>query len=207
MGEPFSGFKLPPGHHGLSREYVAENQRWRLLGAAADLLAEGGCKSLTSRKIAGRAAVSSQTFYIYFENVEDCLRAAFEVGAKSLEAAVHHGCAGSMEWRDQVGEAVGETVLLLAREPPLGQLFSAETCSAMPRLREGLSQLVASLAGELQRAIGLPEFPALIRFRLLIQATFALLSEAPVTELREPSWMADELTTLIARGCAPWTSP
>ena len=42
QARPFAEHRLPPGHHGLTPETVAENQRWRLLGAVAEELAERG---------------------------------------------------------------------------------------------------------------------------------------------------------------------
>jgi len=33
----FASFHLPRGRHGLTPELVAENQRWRLIGASSEL--------------------------------------------------------------------------------------------------------------------------------------------------------------------------
>jgi hypothetical protein len=38
----FAAYRLPSGRHHIPPELVAENQRWRLLGAAAEVLAERG---------------------------------------------------------------------------------------------------------------------------------------------------------------------
>ena len=74
----FSEFRLPPGRHGISPEDVAENQRWRLLGAAAEVLAESGYVQTTSTRVSKHAGVSPATFYQHFENIGECLLAAYE---------------------------------------------------------------------------------------------------------------------------------
>ena len=53
--ESFRDHRLPPGRHGLSREEVVESQRWRLLGAVAEELAESGHVRTTSTRVARRA--------------------------------------------------------------------------------------------------------------------------------------------------------
>ena len=54
----FQEFRLPPGRHGIAPEAVAQNQRWRLLGAAAEVLAEQGHVNTTSTRVSKRAGVS-----------------------------------------------------------------------------------------------------------------------------------------------------
>jgi AcrR family transcriptional regulator len=169
----FAPFKLPRGRHGLSRQHVAESQRWRLLGAAAELLAEDGYLNLTAHKVAYRAAVSSQTFYAHFENLDDCLTAAFEAGARSLESGT-----------------VVEALALTAREPLLAPLLSLEARAAVPAIAEAFAGLVESVAAGL-------------RPRILFEAALALLSEPPVIAPGSPSELADQLTTLISIGSAP----
>lgn len=200
MEYSFASFKLPPGRHGLSREYVNESHRWRLLAAAVELLAEGGYRCLTSHKIARRAAVSSQTFYVHFRNVEECLVDAVEVGAKNLELSVDQGCKSTVDPSGKIAGATGEALALLAREPFLRRLFSLETRSSAPMTGRTCSNLVTSLATRLQRLLQLPDSQASIRSQLLVHAAVATVSEASESELCPHSELADQLTTLIAIG-------
>src|SRR6187551_64047 len=73
----FAEFRLPPGRHGIPADEVAANQRWRLLGAAAEVLAEQGHVNTTSTQVSKHAGVSPATFYQHFDNISDCLVAAY----------------------------------------------------------------------------------------------------------------------------------
>lgn len=198
MEQRFASFKLPPGRHGLSQDQVAENQRWRLLGAAVELLAEAGYRALTARGIATRAAVSSQAFYVHFDNVADCLRAAFAVGARNLETSVYQGCDSAVDREERIAGAVGASFEMLACEPALRRLFGPETRAAVPALSGLYSQLIAPLAAALQQEDRRSEDHSPIRCRLIVQAALQLASEAGTPELREPSPLADQLATLIS---------
>jgi AcrR family transcriptional regulator len=201
MEHSFASFKLPPGRHGLSREHVSESQRWRLLAAAVELLAEGGYRSLTSHKVARRAAVSSQAFYAHFRDIEDCLVAVAEVGAKNLELAVDQGCdKNTAQLPEPIAGAIGETLALLAREPFLQRLFSLETRSAAPMMWRAGSRLIASLATRLLRVLEFPDGQASIRCHLLVHAAVVTASEASAAELSPGSELADQLAKLVAIG-------
>ena len=168
----FAAHKLPPGRHGLSREHVAENQRWRLLGAAAELLAEGGYRSLTTHKVAACAAVSFHTFYVHFRGLDDCLRAAFEAAVKAVGRSARP--AGAVE--------------LLAGDPALAALFGVEVRAAVPAVAPAFTAFAESLAPE-------------SRSRLLLGAALILISErAPVAggawdqRAREVAALAERLS-------------
>jgi AcrR family transcriptional regulator len=66
--------RLSPGP-GLSRGQVEEHQRTRIHRAMAELVALEGYRSVTVRKLAALAGVSTATFYAHFDGKEDCLAA------------------------------------------------------------------------------------------------------------------------------------
>jgi AcrR family transcriptional regulator len=148
-GSRFAVYKLPPGRHGLSRQRVAESQRWRLLGAAAELLAESGYRGLTTHRIAARAAVSFHTFYVHFGGLNDCLRAAFETAAKVVGES--GGVAGAVE--------------LLAGDPSLAAVFGLETRAAVPEVAAVFAGFAGSFAPELREQLVLGAALALISDR------------------------------------------
>ena len=88
----FSEFRLPPGRHGIPPEEVAANQRWRLLGAAAEVLAESGHVRTTSTRVSKHAGVSPATFYQHFENVGECLLASYEAAVDCVWEIVSEAC-------------------------------------------------------------------------------------------------------------------
>src|SRR6187455_2663699 len=67
---------LPPGRHGLPREFVAHNQRERLIAGLAEAVAENGYAGTTIAHIPRQAAVSRRTFYEHFSSKDECFIAA-----------------------------------------------------------------------------------------------------------------------------------
>jgi AcrR family transcriptional regulator len=70
--------QLPPGRHGLPREFVLENQRRRLISGAAKAVYESGYAKVTIADITRHAAVSRRTFYEHFTGVDDAVHAMVE---------------------------------------------------------------------------------------------------------------------------------
>ena len=71
--------RLPPGRHGLPREFVAENQRERLLNGVVEAVAEHGYNATTIGAITAAAKISRRTFYEHFRDKEGCFLAAYEM--------------------------------------------------------------------------------------------------------------------------------
>src|ERR1044072_3421259 len=67
--------KLPPGRHLIPRDFVAQNQRERMLLATAELVAERGYQKTTIELIAKTARVALSTFYEQFSSKEECFLA------------------------------------------------------------------------------------------------------------------------------------
>lgn len=65
---------LPPGRHGLPRDFVLDNQRTRLLQGTALAIADRGMNRTAVIEIVANAAVSRRTFYEHFEGVADAGR-------------------------------------------------------------------------------------------------------------------------------------
>jgi len=71
---------LPPGRHGLPKEFVRANQRHRLLSGLAEAVAENSYACTTIAHVTRCAAVSRRTFYEHFESID-------AAGAALLESA------------------------------------------------------------------------------------------------------------------------
>jgi AcrR family transcriptional regulator len=63
---------LPPGRHGLSREFVVENQRGRLTAGMIAAVVGEGYHDCTITSICAAAGVSRRAFYGYFKGKQDC---------------------------------------------------------------------------------------------------------------------------------------
>ncbi|HWI74932.1 MAG TPA: TetR/AcrR family transcriptional regulator, partial [Baekduia sp.] len=65
-GGPPGSTQLPKGRHGLSRAFIASNQRERLLDAIANVVADKGYAATRVADITDYAGVSRKTFYELF---------------------------------------------------------------------------------------------------------------------------------------------
>ncbi len=178
----FSDFRLPPGRHGIPPRDVAENQRWRLLGAAAQVLAERGHVQTTSTRVSKLAGVSPATFYKYFDNVGECLLAAYEAGLESVSDVVSVACAEEeIEWPERLAVAVASVLRLLAVEPALAYLLGDEAPAgerAIAAARRAAIDRFADLlaGGRALRPDGAPELPRETE-RNLVRGAVAVYAE------------------------------
>ena len=123
---------LPRGRHGLSREFIAEHQRDRLLAAIADSLDEHGYDGTTVSAIAGRAGVSKSDFYRHFGSKDECFFAAYDGAVERLRADVVSACAGEGEWALGVCAGLGAALAGLTAEPGQANLLLVEGLRAGP---------------------------------------------------------------------------
>lgn len=79
---------LPPGRHGLPKEFVAANQRTRLINGFAEAVGRRGYCAVTIAEITAAASVSRRTFYEHFRSKEEiaaCLLVKELAKAPSLD--------------------------------------------------------------------------------------------------------------------------
>lgn len=143
--------RLPAGHHGLSPDLVEESQRGRLALAAAECLAASGYGGITVTEVVKRAGVSTSTFYKRFDDLWDCLLAAYEAGAARLCERIGNACAVAGGGLEGAPAGIEAGLALLASEPALAQLLSTEPPSRAEALwgarRRFASHLVLLLRG------------------------------------------------------------
>lgn len=123
---------LPRGRHGLSREFIAEHQRNRLIAAIADSLDEHGYDGTTVAAIAGRAGVSKSDFYVHFASKDECFFAAYDEAVVRLRGEVLTACAGRGEWAEGVCAGLAAALAGLAAEPAQANLLLVEGLRAGP---------------------------------------------------------------------------
>jgi AcrR family transcriptional regulator len=120
--------RLPRGRHGLSPEFVAQNQRERLIAGLTEVLYEVGYERTTVSSIGRRAGVSKSDFYKHFESKDECFFAAYEAAIEQIRARVLEGCAKheEVEWPRRIREGIGSLLTLLAGDPALASLALVE---------------------------------------------------------------------------------
>jgi AcrR family transcriptional regulator len=120
--------RLPRGRHGLSPEFVARNQRDRLISALIFTLDEVGYQKTTVSMIGRRAAVSKSDFYKHFDSKDECFLAAYDFAVACIHTAVTDACAevAGEAWSNRVRAGIVALLNLLAAEPPLAGIVLAE---------------------------------------------------------------------------------
>jgi AcrR family transcriptional regulator len=200
----FAEFRLPPGRHGIPPEEVAENQRWRLLGAVAEVLAERGFVHTTSTRVCRAARVSPATFYGHFDNVGECLVAAYEAAVGCVLEIVSEACAeDEIGWLQRLGVAVAQTLRFLAVEPATAHLLGAEAPAGEPDVaaarREAIERLANLLAsGRSLRPDGAAKLPAGTERHLVSGAIAVYCERVTAGEVERLPELATELTELLA---------
>lgn len=110
----------------MSRQFVAENQRERLLTALAECLHERGYERTTVAAIGKRAAVSKSDFYKHFKSKEACFFAAYDDAVERVRDCLREACERRSPWEARVLEALEALLDLLAADPGLAQLLLVE---------------------------------------------------------------------------------
>lgn len=120
--------RLPRGRHGLSPEFVAQNQRERLIAALTRALYEVGYQKTTVSLIGQRAAVSKSDFYKHFESKDDCFIAAYDAAIARIREQVVTACESLQgeEWPRRVRAGIEALLNLLSREPELAGIVLVE---------------------------------------------------------------------------------
>jgi AcrR family transcriptional regulator len=127
-GGPPGAQPLPKGRHGLSRAFIASNQRERLLDAIANVVAEKGYASTRVADITDYAGVSRKTFYEQFTDKEQCFLAAYDAITALLMDRMARGLAAVAQgsWEVKVRALLGEFLRFLASEPAFARMCIVE---------------------------------------------------------------------------------
>ncbi len=168
--------RLPAGRHGLSRAFVASNQRRRLVAAMLRVLPRLGYPETTIGDVTGEAAVSRAAFYAQFASKEDCFLATYEVTSGWFCGSVERAVAGEEEWSARIRTGVAEALRLLAANPTVAHLLAIEAAQAgaagRARQQAMLDRFAAALRAEHPGPPDLPEDLA----HLLLGGAVALIA-------------------------------
>jgi AcrR family transcriptional regulator len=137
--------RLPPGRHGLPREFVTHNQRERLIAGLAEAVAENGYTGTTIGHITQHAAVSRRTFYEHFSSKDECFVAAYDTVMTELRERVGAAFEEESEWSQAVRAGIAAMLAFLAAEPNLARLCMVEALVAGPVVVERYDAAIRSL--------------------------------------------------------------
>jgi AcrR family transcriptional regulator len=136
--------RLPPGRHGLPREFVTHNQRERLIAGIAEAIAENGYSGTTIAHITRAAAVSRRTFYEHFSSKDECFVAAYDTVMKELRERVSAAFDETEEWPRAIKAGIDAMLQFLAAEPNLARLCMVEALVAGPAVVERYDAAIQS---------------------------------------------------------------
>lgn len=128
--EPAASPRLPAGRHGLPREFIAQNQRERIVTALVDTVAERGYNATTVAHITKAASVSRRTFYEHFADKEACFLAAYEMVSDHIRASMQAAAESFEDWPQKVRAALATMLRFLAGEPELARICMIEPVAA-----------------------------------------------------------------------------
>jgi AcrR family transcriptional regulator len=157
--------RLPPGRHGLPREFVVRNQRDRLAAGIIAAVAEHGYHEATISQIAAAAGVSRRTFYAYFSSKEECFEQTYDIIAIYLRDAARAASAEQPTWPEKVRARIATVLETFAASPDLANF----ALIAPPRAG---SELAA-------------------RYRRAMEESFAEFREGIPADARQPSQAAE----------------
>jgi AcrR family transcriptional regulator len=151
--------RLPRGRHGLSPEFVAKNQRERLIAGLTEALYEVGYQKTTVSLIGKRAAVSKSDFYKHFESKDDCFAAAYDAAIERIREQVVAACeaAADKDWPQRVCDAIAALLKLFSEQPALASIALVEGLRAGRGVYDRYQAAVESFVGLLRA--GAPPLP------------------------------------------------
>jgi AcrR family transcriptional regulator len=141
--------KLPTGRHGLSRSFVAQNQRDRILAAVADACSAKGYGDMSVEDIIAAAGVSRRTFYEHFKNKQHAFLAAYDAVVVQLFGRVNGAVEAAETLPDKIRAGLSAFLGFLASEPAFARMCIVDVLAAGPEAvarrdgaMRGFSQLI-----------------------------------------------------------------
>ncbi len=150
--------RLPSGRHALSRNFIVNSQRERIVDATAATVAARGLDGLTIPEIARRANVSHQTFYEIYETKHDAFLGALKVGLhQALLVFAKAYDARSQEWPRALAGGVRALIDYVVSEPVHAHLSLVDTFAASPGAIEIRDSALSSFAAYLNHGHALAD--------------------------------------------------
>ncbi len=142
--------RLPPGRHGLPREFVVHNQRERLIAGLAEAIADNGYAGTTIAHITRHAAVSRRTFYEHFSSKDECFVAAYDTVMEQLRERIDAAYQDQGDWPHAIRAGIAAMLSFLAAEPHLARLSMVESLVAGPVVVERYDAAIRNLVPYLE---------------------------------------------------------
>ncbi len=168
--------RLPPGRHGLPREFVAENQRERLLNGVVEAVAEHGYNATTIGAIVEAAGISRRTFYEYFKDKEGCFLAAYEMIDTHVRGAMLAAAEPPALWTERVRASLAALLEVLSRDLAVARFYLTEPLAAGGEVAARYRDAMALLAEAIRPEAGPTEADVEVRDQVLMGGVATLIA-------------------------------
>jgi len=194
-------------------------QRERILLAARDVFAARGYAGTGVEEIVARARASRSTFYVFFENKEECLLGVFELGLQRVASEVIRAVAETasidLDPAERVRAEVHAVAAALAADPAMARVLLIEIVGATPAAEDARARARHAAVGIIERQLEGYDYwleqPAHQRHIAALAAMAAIgeaISDLVVTD-RIDQWreLVDPISEFVARGLGALTEP
>ncbi|HEU4737044.1 MAG TPA: TetR/AcrR family transcriptional regulator [Solirubrobacterales bacterium] len=192
--------RLPPGRHGLPREFVVENQRERLLNGVVEAVAEHGYNATTIGAITAAAQISRRTFYEYFRDKEGCFLAAYEMIDAHVRESMLAAGDPAAPWPEQVEARLAALLEVLSRDLAVARFYLTEPLAAGGEISARYRDAMQLLAETIRPQGGPAEIDVEVRDQVLMGGIATLIARR--LNAGEPARLPEllpDLTTLVQR--------
>lgn len=194
--------QLPPGRHNLSRSYVEQNQRQRIIEAVIDVTSLAGYAAMSIEDIIGTAGVSRRTFYDHFSSKDEAFLTAIDSVTAELLERLRSAYEGAESFPAAIRDALAAFLQFLADEPRYADVLIVEVLAAGPgpigrrnQVMGTFTQLVRQGAERLPNRRHPPELAAETVIGGIGEVVFARVLEGRTAEL--PSLQNDLAYSLM----------
>lgn len=211
--EPLASASRPYG--GKTLDARRAEQRERILIAARDVFAATGYAGAGVEEIVARARVSRTTFYVFFQNKEECLLAVFQLGLERIGAAVMETVAAAAQEDLQpavrIRAEVRAVAAALAADPAMARIVLIEIVGATPAAEHARAQLRNAAAKIIEVQLEQYEYwreRSAHERRVASLAAMAAIAE-PISDLvacgQLAQWetLVDPISEFVAHGLIP----
>jgi AcrR family transcriptional regulator len=204
--EAWRGDPLPRGRHKLPADEVRSSQRERLLRSVVECVAEHGFERATVPMIVGRARVSGNAFYAFFDDKTDCFLAACDEIAAELLGELS-SLTAEPDWIEAMRQGAQIYLRWWAARPAFARAYLLSLPAAGERAaeqRERTYGLFRTMFADLGRRARFeqPELPPLSPLMprvLVVSITEIVAEEVRAGRTAQLEQFSDEITRLAIR--------
>jgi AcrR family transcriptional regulator len=194
--------KLKPGP-GMPSADVADHQRVRIQRALIEIVAEQGYRDLTVRELAGKAAVSTRTFYQHYAGKEDCFLRTHEL----LVRRVLGQLAGSRRSLHDPSERLQCVARALIEEwdsdPQAARLMLIEAYAAGAAAEEQARRAMGAIAEQIRDCFDGTNSASLLADGIVAGLVGVMRPRLRADEAQLPANLADHLSRWVISYCSP----